>query len=205
MRNLSVPHRLSLACITLLALGSLACGDDKKDEAGEADGSGTAESGESADAPETSGSSMEGDGDGDPGDGDPGDGDPGDGDPGDGDPGDGDPGDGDPGDGDPGDGDPGDGDGDQNSPCFDHETQDDCESDAACQAVVGQPLQENGPDAPCLDPAEFIGCIAMTGCDDALTWFCVGGGGKAYLVNNGCGPDGAEMCDPEVQDPPECQ
>jgi hypothetical protein len=141
---------------------------------------------------------MEGDGDGDPGDGDPGDGDPGDGDPGDGD---GDPGDGDPGD---GDGDPGDGDGDPTSPCFDHETQEDCEADAACQAVNGQPLQENGPDAPCLNPSEFLGCIETMGCDDALTWFCIGGGGKPHLVNDGCGPNGAEMCDPGVQDPPAC-
>jgi hypothetical protein len=202
MRNLQAKHRLVSACLSVLFVGSLACGDDKKDEAGEADGTGTAESGESGDAPETSGSSMEGDGDGDPETGD-GDGDPETGD-GDGDPGDGDPGDGDPGDGDPGDGDPGDGDGDPNSPCFDHETEEDCVADAACQAVVGQPLQENGPDAPCLEASEFIGCIAMAVCDDALTWFCTGGGGKPYLVNNGCGPNGAEICDPGVEDPPEC-
>jgi hypothetical protein len=201
MRNSSAKHQLSLACIALFALGSLACGDDGKAEAGETDGTTTAESGTSADGPETSGSSMEGDGDGDP-DGGDGDGEPGDGDP-DGGDGDGEPGDGDP-DGGDGDGEPGDGDGDPNSPCFDHETQDDCEADAACQAVNGQPLQENGPDAPCLNPVEFQGCIAMQGCDDAQTWFCTGGGGKPVLVNDGCGPNGSEECDPGVQDPPEC-
>jgi hypothetical protein len=199
MRISPAKHRLSLACITLFALGSIACGDDTKDEAGDADGTGTAETGgETADGPETGESGMEGDGDGD---GEAGDGDGDEGD-GDGDPEGGD-GDGDEGDGD-GDQEAGDGDGDPNSPCLDYENQDDCEGDAACQSVMGQALSENGPDAPCLEPAEFLGCIEMAVCDDALTWFCVGGNAKPVLVNNGCGPDGAEMCEPPVQDPPQC-
>jgi hypothetical protein len=160
--------------LSCVAVLALACGDDGKDEGADGD-TGTAEGAESGDAPETSGSSMEGDGDGD--------GDTGDGD---------------------GDGEPGDGDGDPNSPCFDHETQDDCEADPACQSVNGQPLQTNGPDSPCLDPAEYLGCIPMMICDDALTWFCIGGNEKPVLVNNGCGPEGAEMCLPMVGDPPEC-
>jgi hypothetical protein len=188
--------------MTLFTLASFACGDDSKDEAGDADTSGTAETADSTTAPETSGSSMEGDGDGDPETGD-GDGDPETGD-GDGDPETGD-GDGDPetGDGD-GDGEPGDGDGDPNSPCPDYESQDDCEADPACMPLMGQPLQENGPDAPCLQPSEYAGCVAMAGCGDALTWFCSGGGGKPVLMSSTCGPEGAEMCDPMIADPPEC-
>jgi hypothetical protein len=202
MRNFFSTHRLSFVCITVLALAS-ACGDDSKDEAGDADTAGTGETADSTtDVPETSGSSMEGDGDGDGDEGD-GDGDEGDGDGDEGD-GDGDEGDGDGDEGD-GDGDEGDGDGDPNSPCFDYETQDDCEADSACQALTGQPLQENGPDAPCLQPPDFAGCIPMMICDDALTWFCSGGGGKPVLMSSGCGPEGSEMCEPNVPDSvPEC-
>jgi hypothetical protein len=182
---------LSLGCITVFALASFACGDDENAEAGET--AGTAETGETGTtAPETSGSSMEGDGDGDGGDGD-GDGGDGDGDGGDGD--------GDTGD---GDGDGGDGDGDPNSPCFDYETEDECTADPACMALMGQPLLENGPDAPCLEPLEYAGCAPMGGCGDALTWFCTGGQGKPILMSSTCGPNGAEMCDPGIQDPPEC-
>jgi hypothetical protein len=200
MSDSKLIHRLSLACLTVLALGSNACGDDGKAEAGDAAGtSGTAESGDSsAEAPETGSATMgDGDGDGDGGDGD-GDGDGGDGD-GDGDAGDGD-GDG-AGDGD-GDG-AGDGDGDA-GPCPNYETQDECTADPACMALMGQPLQENGPDAPCLQPLEYAGCIAMMGCGDALTWFCTGGNSKPILMSSTCGPAGADMCDPGVQDPPEC-
>jgi hypothetical protein len=195
--------RLSLLCIAFLTIAS-ACGDDSKEEAGD----GTADTGETADgttAPETSGATMEGDGDGDGGDGDgdaeagDGDGDQGDGD-GDAEAGDGD---GDQGDGD-GDAEAGDGDGDPNSPCADYETQEACEDDSACQALFGQGLLENGPDAPCLEASEYVGCIASSICDDALTWFCVGGNQKPILMSSGCGPEGAEMCDPGVQDPPEC-
>jgi hypothetical protein len=201
MRNFSTTHQLSLVGFALV-LATSACGGDDQQEGADA---GTAdESGETtADGPE--GSSMEGDGDGDGGDGDgdagDGDGDAGDGD-GDAGDGDGDAGDGD-GDGGDGDGDGGDGDGEP-SGCADHETQEDCEADPACQAVNGQPLLENGPDAPCLEPTEFIGCIEMMICDDALTWFCVGGNAKPVLMSSGCGPEGAEMCDPMIPDPPEC-
>ena len=90
------------------------------------------------------------------------------------------------------------------SPCFDLETQDECDADPACQSVIGQPLKQNGPDAPCLDEQEFVGCIEAQGCDDAPTWFCVGGNGKPILVNDGCGPEDGEMCEPPVADPPMC-
>jgi hypothetical protein len=187
-------RNLSLVGIALLALATPACGDDGKGEGADAGTDGTADTGETAEGPETetSGSSMEGDGDGDGGDGD---GDGGDGD-----------GDGDGGDGDgDGDGEGGDGDGDPKLPCVDHETQDDCEADPACQAVIGQMLQLGGlGSAACLLPAEFIGCIDMMGCDDALTWFCVGPNEQPYLVNNGCGPEGAQMCQPMIPNPQPC-
>jgi hypothetical protein len=196
MRSFASTHRLSLIGITVLALAAPACGDDDKDEGADAGTGETAETSESADGPETetSGSSMEGDGDGD------GDGDGGDGD-GDGGDGDGDGGDGD-GDGDAGDGD---GDGDPTSACVDHKTQVDCEADPACQPVMGQPVQLGGlGSGVCLLPAEFIGCIDMMGCLEAETWFCVGDDHEPYKVNNGCGPEGAQMCIPMFGDPPNC-
>jgi hypothetical protein len=196
MRNFSTTHRFSSICIATLLLAGTACGDDEQD-AGD-DAAGTAEETAETSGPETSG----GDGDGDGGDGD-GDGGDGDGDAGDGD-GDGGDGDGDGGDGD-GDGDGGDGDGDgEPSACSDYDTQEECDADSACMAVNGQPLQENGPDAPCLEPTEFIGCVESQVCDDALTWFCVGMASKPVLMSSGCGPEGAQMCDPNIPDPPEC-
>jgi hypothetical protein len=68
---------------------------------------------------------------------------------------------------------------------------------------MGQPLMQ-GLGSLCLLPAEFIGCIDMMGCTEAETWFCVGDEAEPYLVNNGCGPEGAEMCIPMIPDPPEC-
>ena len=68
----------------------------------------------------------------------------------------------------------------------------------------GQPLQENGPDAPCLEPSEYLGCIPQMACADVLTWFCVGGNGKPVLVSDSCGPDNGMECDPGVDNPPEC-
>jgi hypothetical protein len=194
MRSFASTHRLSLIGITVLALAVPACGDDDKDEGADAGTGETAETSESADGPETetSGSSMEGDGDGD-GEGGDGDGDGGDGD--------GDGGDGD-GDGDAGDGD---GDGDPTSACVDHKTQVDCEADPACQPVLGQPVELGGlGSGVCLLPAEFIGCIDMMGCLEAETWFCLGDDHEPYKVNNGCGPEGAQMCIPMFGDPPNC-
>jgi hypothetical protein len=190
MRNFSSTRRLSLACIAALALAGSACGGEGKDEG--ADDTGTAdESGETAETSAT----MEGDGDGDGGDGD-GDGGDGDGDGGDGD--------GDAGDGD-GDGGDGDGDGEGGAQCPDYATQVACEADPACQAVNGQLLKQNGPDAPCLEPAAFLGCIPMQGCGDAPTWFCIGGGGNdLFLVGDTCGPEGAEMCEPMLPIPGDC-
>jgi hypothetical protein len=133
-----------------------------------------------------------GDGDGDTGDGDGNTGD------GDGDTGDGD-GDGDAGD---GDGDAGDGDGDTGTPeCTDFETQEECDANLDCQSVSGWPLLENGPDAPCLEPPEFLGCIGMMPCNDVETWFCIE---QVFLVFDSCGPENGESCDPGVMDPPEC-
>src|SRR5690606_25315963 len=173
----------SLWTAGLLAL-TVACGDDKDD----------AEAGD-----EMSTETEAGDGDGDPtgdGDGEPtgdGDGEPtgdGDGEPtGDGD-------------GEPtgdGDGEPtGDGDGEPNPECLDLDTQEDCEANPDCQSVVGSRLQQNGPDAPCLEPAEFLGCIGMQGCGDAITWFC-GQGNNKWQVPDTCRPEGAEQCDPPAE------
>ena len=195
MRTRDSKHGLRLIgiCVGLAALFATACSDDGGTDAEGTQGE-TAESGETdSNSSETDGESNSGDGDGDPttGDGDPttGDGDPttGDGDPtgdGDGDPG--------------GDGDP------MPSACADYEEQAECEADAGCQAVTGQPLKENGQGAPCLEPVEFIGCIAQMGCGDAETWFCVGGNGKPVLIPDTCGPEGAMECDPGVDNPPEC-
>ena len=94
--------------------------------------------------------------------------------------------------------------GEAESPCAGLETQDECDASPECQSVIGQPLKQNGPDAPCLEAAEFIACIPTQGCDDALTWFCVGGNAKPVLVNDGCGPEDAEICEPPVADPPAC-
>ena len=185
----------SWVCASLLVL-TVACGDDKGDES-------SSETGETV-----------GDGDGDPtttgdGDGDPttgdGDGD-GDGDPTTGD-GDGDPTTGD-GDGDPttgdGDGDPttGDGDGDPNLDCYGFD-ETECGDNPDCQAVTGSPLKTNGPNSPCLEPSEFLGCIPASGCGDAETWFCDGPNSK-FLVPDTCGPEGAEQCDPPMGDVGEC-
>lgn len=80
-----------------------------------------------------------------------------------------------------------------NSACADIEDADECAAADGCQPVNGSKLKENGPDSPCLEPSEFLGCIAEQGCDDALTWFCQGNG--TYQVNDSCGPEGAEPCD----------
>jgi hypothetical protein len=89
-----------------------------------------------------------------------------------------------------------------NSACANIEDADECAGTDGCQAVNGSKLKENGPDSPCLEPSEFIGCIAEQGCDDALTWFCQGNG--TYQVPNTCGPEGAESCEGPVDRPAAC-
>jgi hypothetical protein len=80
-----------------------------------------------------------------------------------------------------------------NGGCADLETADECTAMAGCQVVNGSHLQENGPDAPCLEASEFLGCIAEQGCGDMETWFCQGN--KMFLVPDTCGPNGADPCD----------
>lgn len=72
---------------------------------------------------------------------------------------------------------------------------DECAATDGCQPVSGSKLKENGPDSPCLEPAEFLGCIPVPeqGCDDAPTWFCQGNG--SYQVADSCGPEGFTACD----------
>jgi hypothetical protein len=163
--------------VGLLAL-AVACGDDK---------------GEDAEVGNETGGTEVGDGDGGDGDGDAGDGDgdagDGDGDAGDGD---GDAGDGD-GDAGDGDGDAGDGDGEPNPECFDLDSQAACDDHPDCQSVIGSPLKKNGPDSPCLQPAEFLGCIPAQGCGDAITWFCANN--STWQVPDTCGPENAEQCE----------
>ena len=183
--RLAASNLWTYSCIGLLAL-TLACGDDKGEEA-----EGANEAGTETEAGDGDGDDEVGDGDGEPGDGD---GEPGDGD---GEPGDGD---GEPGDGDgePGDGDgePGDGDGEPNPECVDLD-EDECGMNPNCQPVNGARLKENGPDSPCLEPAEFLGCIGMQGCGDAITWFCEGN--NVWQVNDTCGPEGAEQCEAPME------
>jgi hypothetical protein len=181
----------TLSCTGLLAL-TLACGDEKGEEAEAANEAGTETGDGDGDDEVGDGDGEPGDGDGEPGDGD---GEPGDGDgeagDGDGEPGDGD---GEPGD---GDGEPGDGDGEPNPECFELDEAE-CGMNPDCQPVTGSPLRENGPGSPCLEPAEFLGCIGMQGCGDAITWFC-GQGNTKWQVNDTCGPEGAEQCDAPME------
>lgn len=164
--------RDSISCVAALAL-FVGCGDDREAEAGEA-----GEADEAA-ATET--------GDGAPGDGE------GDGD-GDGEPGDGDPGDGEPGDGEPGDGDPGDGDPEPTSLCDGLGDAEECAAAPECQAVNGNKLKSNGPDSPCLEPSEFLGCIPAQSCDDIESWFCKGDK-QAWQLPDSCGAADLELCD----------
>jgi hypothetical protein len=194
-------HYFGYALAVMLVAG---CGDDiaSEDSAAETDSADeTAETSDSANPNEAGSEGVEGgDGDGDEGDGDGDEGD-GDGDEGDGDGDEGD-GDGDEGDGD-GDGDEGDGDGDPGPDCVELLDQAACDEALACQSVLGQPLFE-GLGAPCLEPAVFLGCIDEMPCDDAETWFCIGEDQTPHLVPNGCGPDGIEICEPNVLPSGDC-
>jgi hypothetical protein len=69
---------------------------------------------------------------------------------------------------------------------------------------MGQTVQENGPDAPCLNPLGYLGCIDMQACDQVQTWFCVGANDKPLLVTSNCGPGNAEMCDPMLPNLANC-
>jgi hypothetical protein len=89
-----------------------------------------------------------------------------------------------------------------NAGCADLETADECTAMAGCQVVNGSPLKQNGPDAPCLEASEFLGCISEQGCGDAETWFCQGNG--MFLVPDTCGPDGADPCDGPADPVSEC-
>jgi hypothetical protein len=51
--------------------------------------------------------------------------------------------------------------------------------------------------------SEFIGCIPEQICDDALTWFCMGN--ESWLVPNGCGPEGFDMCGGPPNIPMDCK
>ncbi len=76
--------------------------------------------------------------------------------------------------------------------CAGFETADECTM-AGCQVVNGSKLKENGPDSPCLEPSEFLGCIEPAACGAAISWFCQGNG--IYEVPDTCGPDGFDPCD----------
>ncbi|MFO7567600.1 MAG: hypothetical protein R6X02_33460 [Enhygromyxa sp.] len=164
----------------LLAL-SVACGDDKGEEAG--DETASTETGDGdGDGDQT------GDGDGDQtGDGDGDETGDGDGD---------ETGDGDGDETGDGDGDQtgdGDGDGEPNPECLELDNQADCEAHPDCQSVIGSPIKKNGPDSPCLEPAEFLGCIGTQGCGDAITYFCQNN--NTWQLPDTCGPDFAEPCE----------
>ena len=88
--------------------------------------------------------------------------------------------------------------------CADFEDEGSCTADGNCQALFGRPAKQNGPDAPCLEPSEFVGCIDAVACDQAETWFCVGGNAKPILMSSGCGPDNAEPCDAPADSLPDC-
>ena len=87
--------------------------------------------------------------------------------------------------------------------CGELKTEADCLAAAGCQAVNGQPLIGGGLGMqPCLDPAEFLGCIPEQICGDALTWFCLGQ--DRYLVFDTCGPDGFDPCQGPPNIPMNC-
>jgi hypothetical protein len=77
--------------------------------------------------------------------------------------------------------------------CTDIGNSDQCAATDGCHVVTGSKLKENGPDSPCLEMPEFLGCIDEQACDDAPTWFCQGGG--SYQVADSCGPQGFTLCE----------
>jgi hypothetical protein len=77
--------------------------------------------------------------------------------------------------------------------CVDIGDPDACAAAEGCQPVEGARHKQNGPDAPCLEPADFIGCIDEQACDDVVTWFCQGNG--SYQVDDSCGPAGFAPCE----------
>ena len=162
---LSFKRGLTLSCAAMLML-PLACGDSGGEEAGDGTGDTAGDIDDATTTAETSDTAdTTGDGDGDT----------------------------------TGDGDgdtTGDGDGDTgNSECFDIGDEAMCDDHPDCQSVLGSRLKQNGPDAPCLEPQEFLGCIPMQGCGDAETWFCQGMN-NVWMVPDTCGPEDAQECDP---------
>lgn len=90
-----------------------------------------------------------------------------------------------------------------NPECLEIEDEGECDAHPDCQSVLGSPVKQNGPDSPCLEPQEFIGCIPTQGCGDAISWFC-SGNNKQWMVLDTCGPEGAEPCDPPDGDVGDC-
>lgn len=88
--------------------------------------------------------------------------------------------------------------------CGDFEDEASCMAGPNCMALFGRSVKQNGPDAPCMEPSAFIDCVDAMACDQAETWFCVGGNAKPILMSTGCGPANADPCDPPADSIPDC-
>lgn len=77
--------------------------------------------------------------------------------------------------------------------CEVFQTQESCERDPNCMAVVGEAFEFAG----CMPGQTFIACMPMMPCDAVITNICEQGTGEeVYRIPNGCVPPGFASCLP---------